>query len=210
MSCLVLVRHGQTDYNKAKRMTGRANGVLTQQGIEQAKILGRVYIEHSLTFDHVFSSTLKRSFETARHSLEASSRHDHLYNEADKSWFITQDHRLDERDVGDVTGMTKQQAIDVYGELETLSWRESYDVCAPNGESVKDVHDRTKDYLDERVMPLLKDNKTVLIVSHAITMIGLHLALGVIKEDNILDLNLPNGEAIIFNKTRLKEMRLIT
>lgn len=162
---LVLLRHGQTDYNKQKLMTGRKDVPLTEDGKEQAREAGRLL--QTLVFDKAYSSTLSRAFNTAALALEASGCNGHLLS------CIEQRKEIVEVDSGDFTGRNHKT------DPEIVNWLRAYDKPLPNGESDKQVVERVQEFFDKEVMPRLLKGENVFIVSHAGTFRAFEIVLGV-------------------------------
>jgi 2,3-bisphosphoglycerate-dependent phosphoglycerate mutase len=167
---LVLFRHGQTPYNVLHYMTGLHDVELTELGEDQAREAGR-RIE-GFVFDKAYSSTLKRAFNTAALALETSGTNDHLKN-PDGSWNIEQRAEIVEADSGDFTARNKLT------DPEILGYPHKYDIALPNGESDKQMVERTKKFYEEELLPRLERGETVLVVSHSGIMIAFEIAVGI-------------------------------
>src|SRR6187399_1818375 len=150
---LVLVRHGQSEWNLKNLFTGWKDPDLTEQGIAEAKDAGRKLKAQGLTFDVAFTSDLTR----AQHTLKLM-----LAEIGQTGLPTTQDLALNERDYGDLSGLNKDDARKKWGEEQVLIWRRSYDVPPPGGESLKDTAARALPYYESTIVPLLKAGKTVL------------------------------------------------
>jgi 2,3-bisphosphoglycerate-dependent phosphoglycerate mutase len=170
---LVILRHGETEYNVKKLMTGQREVPLTQNGEDQAKEAG-TYIRH-IRFDKVYSSPLSRAFNTAAMALKSSLTQNHLRNE-DGTWKIEKRTEITELDAGDFTG--RAWKVDP----EIVAWSRVYDVKLPNGESDKDVVDRVRKFFNAEVLPRLKRGENVLIASHSGTVHAFDIVLGVVPE----------------------------
>lgn len=169
---LVIMRHGQTEYNKKHLMTGQDDVPLTKAGKEQAREAGRLL--SVFRFDHAYSSTLSRAFNTAALVLEHCGNHDHLRDEKGK-WKITRHFAIVEKHTGDFTGRNHKT------DPEIVNWKREYEVPLPGGESDQQVVDRVHAFFDSEVLPRLKRGENVLVVAHAGVMHAFDKVLGVDK-----------------------------
>ncbi|MDE1151080.1 MAG: histidine phosphatase family protein [Micavibrio sp.] len=167
---LVLIRHGQTDYNAQHRMTGQRDIPLNDTGVAQAGEAGRVI--STFVFDKVYSSNLGRAFNTAALALEASGSNTHLQN-ADGSWNIEQRAEVAELHTGDFTGRVHKT------DPEILAFKRAFDAPLPGGESDQQVVARVRKFFEEELQPRLARGETVLVVSHSGTMQAFNIALGI-------------------------------
>lgn len=170
---LVLFRHGQTPYNLLHYMTGLHDVDLTETGEEQAREAGR-RIE-GFVFDKAYASTLKRAFNTAALALENSATNDHL-RKADGGWDIEKRGEIVEADSGDFTARNKLT------DPEILAFPHKYDVPLPNGESDRQMVERTRKFYEEELMPRLERGETVLVVSHSGIMAAFEIVAGLKPE----------------------------
>lgn len=170
---LVLFRHGQTEYNKLSYLTGLHDVALTKEGEDQARAAGALL--NRFTFDKVYSSTLKRAFNTAALALEASGSNAGL-RRADGSWTIEQRKEIVEADSGDFTARNK------FTDPEILAYPHKYDVPLPNGESDKQMVERVRKFYNEELLPRLERGETVLVVSHSGIMVAFEIAAGLRPE----------------------------
>lgn len=166
----VVCRHGQTEYNKQKLMTGQLDVSLTPVGEEQARQTGKL-VRH-IEFDKIYASTLSRAFNTAALALEHSRTHGHFHL-GDGVWDIEKRSEIIEKHTGDFTGRNHQT------DPEIINWPKGFDVKLPNGESRKDVVDRVKTFFDDEILPRLKKGENILVVCHAGVVDAFHVALGV-------------------------------
>lgn len=179
---LVLVRHGQSQWNLENRFTGWTDISLTEAGIEEARHAGELL--KSYHFDHGFTSALTRAQETLRIILTVTGQTDLA---------IDRDQALNERHYGDLQGLNKDETAQKFGAEQVHLWRRSYDVAPPNGESLKDTRARVLPYYEAHIQPLLKDGKKVLVVAHGNSLRALVMVLDNISERDIPDLNIPTG-----------------
>jgi 2,3-bisphosphoglycerate-dependent phosphoglycerate mutase len=140
---LVLVRHGQSEWNLKNLFTGWKNPDLTEQGIKEARTAGQTLKEMKLEFDEAFTSDLLRAQRTL----------DLMQEEMGTDLPVTRDQALNERDYGDITGMNKDEARKQFGEEQVHIWRRSYDVPPPGGESLKMTAERVLPYFDKEILP---------------------------------------------------------
>lgn len=154
MSTLVLLRHGQSQWNLENRFTGWTDVPLTPQGEQDAAKVAQVLAEYR--FDHAFTSRLIRANQTL----------DIILSTLGQEPEIMMDSALNERHYGDLQGLNKAETADKYGQEQVLEWRRSYAVRPPNGESVEDCERRTWPFFKQYILPLLKDGKTVFVAAH--------------------------------------------
>ena len=186
---LVLVRHGQSDWNRKNLFTGWKNPGLTDQGVSEAENTGEKLKEQGFNFDVMFTSELKRAQNTGEIILEK-------LNEPNLA--TIKSVNLNERDYGDLTGMNKDEARTEFGEEQVHIWRRSYDVHPPGGESLKDTYDRAIPYFESNIMPELNDSKNVLIAAHGNSLRSLVKFIEDLNETDILKLEIATGEPIIY------------
>ena len=186
---LVLVRHGQSDWNRKNLFTGWKNPGLTDQGVSEAENTGEKLKEQGFNFDVMFTSELKRAQNTGEIILEK-------LNEPDLT--TIKSVNLNERDYGDLTGMNKDKARAEFGEEQVHIWRRSYNVPPPGGESLKDTYDRVIPYFESDIMPEINDSKNVLIAAHGNSLRSLVKFIEDLNETDILKLEIATGEPIIY------------
>lgn len=153
---LVLARHGQSEGNRENIFTGRRDIRLTAQGEDEARRAGERLRELGVTFDHAFSSKLMRASASCRLMLDAM-------NLGDVS--VQQDAELNERDYGDLTGLNKDRARELFGAGQVQVWRRSYAVAPPKGESLRDTVARVLPYYIRRILPAVMQSRAVLVVA---------------------------------------------
>ena len=186
---LVLVRHGQSDWNKKNLFTGWKNPDLTDQGVSAAENTGEKLKEQNFNFDVMFTSQLIRAQNTGEIILKK-------LNEPNLT--TIKSANLNERDYGDLTGMNKDEARAKFGEEQVHIWRRSYDVPPPGGESLKDTYERVIPYFETDIMPELNDSKNVLVAAHGNSLRSLVKFIENLKETEILKLEIATGEPIIY------------
>lgn len=196
MNKLILLRHGQSQWNLENKFTGWKNVPLTEKGELEAKKAGELLKKHKIHIDNVFSSILDRANKTAEIALKESG----ILNlwENDKL-IVTRDEKLNERDYGDLVGLNKLETAEKFGKEQVHIWRRSYDTPPPNGESLKDVVDRVSPYFKKNIKPLLKQNKNILIVAHGNSLRAMMIELGMYKSEEISSIELPTGLPLCIN-----------
>ena len=213
---LVLVRHGQSEWNLANRFTGWIDVDLTERGITEAREAGRMLASEGLKIDECFSSTLRRSIRTACLSLSG----------LDQCWVpLTKDARLNEQHCGSLTGHNKRELAKQFGADQVQSWRRKYDQApppiaadsplqqmlvrderyavhaaeVPSSECLADTCARVQSVFEERIRPLLLEGKTVLVVSHGNTLRALVKLLDGVEEDGTFHLDLPTASPVVYS-----------
>ena len=190
---LILVRHGESEWNLKNLFTGWKNPPLTEKGISEARRCGANLKAWGLTPDYCFTSALKR----AQHTLDL------ILEEMDVLDITISRHRaLNERDYGDLSGLNKDEARKQWGEEQVLIWRRSYDVQPPGGESLKDTAARTLPYYESHIRPMVASGKTVLVAAHGNSLRALVMAIEGLTPDEILKREIATGEPTIY---RLKD-----
>ena len=187
MATLVLIRHGQSQWNLENRFTGWIDVPLTDAGREEARRGAQAIA--SLRFDRAFTSALQRAQETLRIVLTALGQPD-VPVEADPA--------LNERHYGVLQGLNKAETAQQYGEQQVRIWRRSYDVPPPEGESLKDTAARALPYFNSKILPLVKAGRHVLVVAHGNSLRSIVMALDQLTKEQVLELNLATGAPIIY------------
>lgn len=188
---LVLLRHGQSQWNLENRFTGFHDIDLSDAGIQEAERAGKLLKQAGLRFDRVFTSTLKRANRTAQLALAQAGQGDLI-----ETMILHDDLR--ERDYGDLTGLDKDQTRAKYGAEQVHLWRRSYDVRPPGGECLKDVVGRVEPYYLKNIKPLLDQGKNVLVAAHGNSLRALLIILGVETPDSINIAEIPTGVPLVF------------
>ncbi|MBN9308009.1 2,3-bisphosphoglycerate-dependent phosphoglycerate mutase [Devosia sp.] len=186
---LILVRHGESEWNLKNLFTGWRNPDLTEKGIREAKATGERLKQAGLVPDVYFTSALRR----AQHTLDLI-----LDVLGITEVTITRSKQLNERDYGDLAGLNKDDARQKWGEEQVLIWRRSFDVPPPGGESLKDTAARTLPYFDREILPLLKAGKTVLIAAHGNSLRSIVMAIENLTPEQILKRELGTGEPVVY------------
>lgn len=192
MTTLVLLRHGQSEWNRDNKFTGFHDAKLTELGIEEAKEAGKKIAAANITFDQVFTSTLSRANITARLALETAGQGALI------DTMIEHDD-LRERDYGDLVGLNKADTADKYGKEQVHIWRRSYDVPPPGGECLQDVvENRVRPYYEANIKPMLDNGKNILIAAHGNSLRAMLIILGVETPDSINDAEFGTGVPLVF------------
>lgn len=178
MANLILLRHGETEYNRDKRMTGMADAMLTQKGKDEAIALGELLEDFNI--DKAYASTLTRSFNTAAKALNASKRHHGMPVEA-RSEIV-------EQCVGDFTGVRKADR------KEVVTKERTFDTCLPNGETFREVVARVGKFYEEELKPRLEKGEDVMVSCHSGVMRAFKYYLGAVNEKEAFEIKVPNAQ----------------
>ena len=196
MNKLILLRHGQSQWNLENRFTGWKNVPLTEKGEAEAKKTGELIKKHNISIDRVFSSVLERANRTAEIAIKKAELNNLLEN---NKIIMTCSEKLNERDYGDLVGLNKQETADKFGKDQVHIWRRSYDTPPPNGESLKDVVERVAPYFKENIKPLLDKGENILIAAHGNSLRAMMIELGMYKSEEISNIELPTGSPLCIN-----------
>lgn len=214
MHKLVLIRHGESTWNLENRFTGWTDVDLTEVGIAQAKQAGIQLKDQGYEFDVTYTSVLKRATHTLWHCLDAM----------DRTWLpVVHNWRLNERHYGALQGLNKADTAKKYGDAQVLLWRRSYDVPPPSLEAndarcergdiryaklqesqvpltecLKDTVARMMPFWDESLAPAIRAGKRTLVVAHGNSIRALVKHLDGISDDDIVNLNIPNGIPLVY------------
>ncbi len=214
MPSLVLLRHGQSQWNLENRFTGWWDVDLSDKGIAEARAAGALLRDKGFDFDCCFTSVLTRAIRTLHLVL----------HEMDRLWLpVAKDWRLNERHYGGLTGLNKQEMIDKVGAEQVKIWRRSYDIPppplpegdqydvsrdrryadidVPRTESLKDTIARAIPYYEAEIAPALKSGKRVLVAAHGNSLRGIIKYLSDISDEDIVGLEIPTGEPIVYELT---------
>jgi len=186
MSYLVLMRHGESQWNRENRFTGFTDVDLNETGIMEAKRAGQEL--KGIKFDKVYTSTLKRAYNTAQIALAEAGQLPPMVKHDD----------LRERDYGDLTGLNKDETRKKFGEEQVHIWRRSYDVPPPGGESLKDVVERVQPYYEQHILPDLRKGKNILLAAHGNTLRAMLIILGENTPENINGAEIATGVPLTF------------
>ena len=196
MNKLILLRHGQSQWNLENRFTGWKNVPLTEKGEAEAKKAGELIKKHNISIDRVFSSVLERANRTAEIAIKKAELNNLLKN---NKIIMTCSEKLNERDYGDLVGLNKQETADKFGKDQVHIWRRSYDTPPPNGESLKDVVERVSPYFKENIKPLIDKGENILIAAHGNSLRAMMIELGMYKPEEISNIELPTGSPLCIN-----------
>ena len=211
MPTLVLLRHGQSQWNLENRFTGWWDVDLSDKGIAEARSAGALMRDKGIDFDCCFTSVLTRAIRTLHLAL----------HEMDRLWLpVTKDWRLNERHYGGLTGLNKQEMIDKVGPEQVQIWRRSFDIPppplphdspydvsndrryvgldVPDTESLKDTIERVLPYYEAEIAPALSAGKRVLVAAHGNSLRALEKHLSNIGDDEIVGLEIPTGQPIVY------------
>ncbi len=188
MSSLVLVRHGQSQWNLENRFTGWVDVPLSDQGIKEAKAAGQKIQSLGVVFDFAHTSRLQRAQKTLDLILE-------VLGQKMPRW---EDSALNERFYGDLQGLNKDETRQKFGEEQVHLWRRSFDIAPPNGESLKDTSRRTIPYFNHYVLPALKEGKNVLIAAHGNSLRSIIMAIENLSPEEILKRELATGDPLVY------------
>jgi len=188
MARLVLLRHGESQWNLENRFTGWVDVPLSPRGVEEAKNAGDKL--KGFTFDRAFTSVLSRANETLRFVLEAIGQ---------TAIPIEKDKALNERMYGELQGLNKAETATKYGDAQVKIWRRSYDVRPPGGESLKDTAERVLPYYETRIKPCVLKGETILIAAHGNSLRALVMQLEQLSKEQVLELNIPTGAPLLYD-----------
>ena len=184
---LILVRHGQSEWNEKNLFTGWEDPGLTAKGSDEAKNAGTLIKGLDIKFDYMFTSALIRAQLTGSIILQNIGQEDVK---------IVKDKSLNERFYGDLQGLNKDECREKWGEETVQIWRRSYDTPPPNGESLKDVVDRVSPYFTETIQPHILNHKNVLIAAHGNSLRAIMIKVGMYKPEEISSIELPTGSPL--------------
>ena len=190
MSRLVLVRHGQSEWNEKNLFTGWRDPGLTQQGIGEAKAAGIALKAGGISFDLAFTSNLQRAQKTLSLLLAEQGQTDLA---------VTRNEALNERNYGDLAGLNKDDAREKWGAEQVHIWRRSFDTPPPGGESLKDTAARVLPYYEAEILPLIRAGKDILIAAHGNSLRALVMRLEGLSPAQILDVNIGTGVPYIYD-----------
>lgn len=187
MAQLVLVRHGQSQWNLENRFTGWVDVDLTPTGEKEAREAGKKL--KGVKFDQGFTSALKRAQRTLQLILEETGQ---------SSLPVEKNQALNERHYGDLQGLDKAETAKKFGDAQVHIWRRSYDIAPPNGESLKDTAARTLPYFNEKILPLVKAGKNVIVAAHGNSLRSIVMELDKLTKEQVLELNLATGVPTVY------------
>jgi 2,3-bisphosphoglycerate-dependent phosphoglycerate mutase len=186
---LVLVRHGQSDWNLKNLFTGWRDVGLTEKGVAEARAAGKKLKAQGLHFDVAFTSVLSRAQRTLDLVLEEMGETDIT---------VFKDQALNERDYGDLSGLNKDDARKKWGEEQVHVWRRSYDVAPPGGESLRDTAARVLPYYIQEILPRVLRGDNVIVVAHGNSLRALVMVLERLSPTEIVDREIATGVPLIY------------
>ena len=187
MARLILLRHGESQWNLENRFTGWVDVPLSPRGIQEARNAGDKL--RDFAFNRAFTSVLSRANETLRLVLETIGQ-THIPVEKHQA--------LNERMYGELQGLDKAETAKKYGDAQVKIWRRSYDVKPPGGESLKDTADRVLPYYENAIKPYLLKGETILIAAHGNSLRALVMELEQLSKEQVLELNIPTGAPLLY------------
>lgn len=187
MAFLVLLRHGESQWNLENRFTGWVDVDLSPKGELEAKQAGEKL--RGIPLDKVYTSVLKRAIRTAEIVLTVLGKTDLP---------VVRDAALNERHYGDLQGLNKAETAKKYGEQQVHLWRRSYDIRPPNGESLHDTAARVLPYWHSTILPDLRAGKNLLLAAHGNSLRALVMHLDGLRREEVLDLNIPTGVPLLY------------
>ena len=193
---LVLVRHGQSEWNAKNLFTGWKDPVLTPVGETEATSAGNLIKERNIKFSMMFTSALRRAQITGQMILEKIGQRDIE---------VVKNKALNERDYGDLAGLNKDDARKEWGEDQVHIWRRSYDVPPPGGESLKNTAERVLPYFNSLILPKLLSGENILIAAHGNSLRSLVMQLDNLSKEEVIALEIPTGAPIIYSFAGSKE-----
>jgi len=205
---LILVRHGQSEWNAKNLFTGWKDPGLTDQGVSEAKNAGKLILEQKIEFDVMYTSMLSRAEKTGNIILGILNH---------KEIPIIKNEALNERHYGSLAGLNKDDARKKWGDKQVHIWRRSFDMPPPDGESLKDTADRVLPYFETEIMPKVISGSSILIAAHGNSLRALIMKLDSISPEDIVKLEIPTGapiqyeftpDGIVDKKTNLYEKQL--
>ena len=198
-SKLVLVRHGQSEWNAKNLFTGWKDPKLTDLGIQEAIKAGDLLETRNLKFDLMFTSDLFRAQETGRLILEQMNHNDIQ---------VIKDQSLNERNYGDLAGLNKDEAREKWGEEQVHIWRRSFDVPPPGGESLKNTAERVLPYFELEIMPKVKEGLNILVAAHGNSLRALVMELEKISSEEIVQLEIATGDPLTYEYSNGEFVRI--
>ncbi|MDC1150191.1 2,3-bisphosphoglycerate-dependent phosphoglycerate mutase [Gammaproteobacteria bacterium] len=205
---LILVRHGQSEWNAKNLFTGWKDPALTNQGVAEANNAGKLILQKNIQFDLMYTSMLSRAQKTGDIILKVLNH---------KEIPIIKNEALNERNYGSLAGLNKDDARKKWGEEQVHIWRRSFDIPPPDGESLKDTADRVLPYFEAEIMPKVISGSNILIAAHGNSLRALIMKLDSISSEDIVKLEIPTGapiqyeftaDGIVDNKINLYEKQL--
>ncbi len=190
MPYLVLLRHGQSQWNLENRFTGWVDVPLTHKGEEEARQAGEKMKAVQLQFDTTFTSVLQRAIRTLELALDVLGQSDLP---------VEQDQALNERHYGDLQGLNKAETAQKFGDEQVRIWRRSYDVPPPGGESLENTAARTLPYLKDKILPTIQAGQNILVAAHGNSLRSIIMHLDQLSREEVLSLELGTGVPVVYD-----------
>ena len=186
---LVLVRHGQSEWNEKNLFTGWKDPGLTAKGVEEAKSAGIQLRTEGFQFDVMFTSDLLRAQKTGEIILKELGV---------TNLPVVKNQALNERDYGDLSGLNKDEAREKWGDEQVHIWRRSFDTHPPGGESLKGTAERVLPYFKKEILPQLLEGKNILIAAHGNSLRSLVMELDQLTKEQVVKLEIATGDPIYY------------
>ena len=196
MNNLILLRHGQSQWNLENRFTGWKDVSLTDKGITEAMTAGRLMRKNNIKIDLIYTSILQRAYKTAEFAIKEMNL-DYMWK--NNELIMTKSKSLNERDYGDLVSLNKEETANKYGKEQVQIWRRSYDISPPGGESLKSVVKRVKPYFNNSIKPEIINKKNILIAAHGNSLRALMIQIGLYKPEKISNIEIPTGSPFVIN-----------
>ena len=190
MAHLVLLRHGQSQWNLENRFTGWVDVPLTDKGEAEAQQAGEKMKDAGLQFDTTFASVLQRATRTLELALEILGQ---------SNLPLEQDQALNERHYGDLQGLDKAETAEKFGGEQVRLWRRSYDIAPPGGESLENTAARTLPYLKDKILPTVQSGQHVLVAAHGNSLRSIIMHLDQLSRDEVVSLELGTGVPVVYD-----------
>ncbi len=187
MASLILLRHGESQWNLENRFTGWVDVDLSEKGKKEAEAAGHKIKD--IKIDKAYTSVLKRAINTLDIALKVAKKN---------KIPIVRHQALNERHYGDLQGLNKAETAAKFGDKQVHIWRRSYDVAPPAGESLKDTAARTLPYFRENILKDLKEGKNVIVAAHGNSLRSIVMELDKLTKEQVLELNIPTGVPIVY------------
>ena len=187
---LVLVRHGQSEWNAKNLFTGWKDPGLTLIGEKEASNAGILIKERNIKFSKMYTSALQRAQITGQMILKGIDQEDIE---------VIKNQALNERDYGDLAGLNKDDARKEWGDEQVHIWRRSYDIPPPGGESLKNTAERVLPYFNSSILPKLSDGENILVAAHGNSLRSLVMQLDHLSKEEVIALEIPTGAPIIYS-----------
>ena len=189
MPFLVLVRHGESQWNLENRFTGWVDVPLTEKGVQEAARAAERIRQEGILFQKAYTSDLKRAQRTLGIIVDGLGQSDIL---------VERDQALNERHYGELQGLNKAETAKKFGDQQVKVWRRSYDVAPPGGESLKDTAARVLPYFNAKIMKDLREGKNVLVAAHGNSLRAIVMDLDKLTQEEVLELNLGTGVPLVY------------